>query len=949
MPIYRVTAPNGKTYRVEGPANADPEDLKLAAYNQVEQEDVARMQKEYGPTTGEIFGQGIKRGFKQMGSALGDVIPAMAGSALGFTDYAKGQMAEAAQTQQEIANEMPAVYGSYKDIHGVGDAAKYTLETIGEQIPNIIMALIPGVGAEAIAGRMAATTVAEGLATQAVAKGLAGEAAEQFIAQGVKAAAPQIAAKAKIGQDVGVYLGAYAQNTPEVFQNIYDKTGEFAPGAAAIFGAGAAALDSVLPSKLLGNLSGPMKVGIVEKVLEKSGMDKGLLRSVVSNAFTAAGAEGVTEGAQEAISMAAEDFVDKHRHIFDSKDWNRIVESSIKGAVAGGAFGGVGGAAEAGRAGAERRQEYNQVIAKRKEQQAQRKDKAFESELAGLQGADAQMGLPGIEPSPVASTILPVEEEAKKGKKEKPSTQMDMFTDEGKLTPGSEKAATRDEKITANKARAAAQREATDLKEAQKRIKDAFNEIAPKKIDLMQNVIQPTALEQTVAQAQKEGANLGGAAKPVSKAAPAAAPVVAPTVTTAPEVTATAPVQEAAPAPVAEATAEPIAEPTVVQKTAPAASSVVTDTTLKDFGVGPTALLRKNKLLDGKDISKPEDAAEVKQILEAYAENRSAPIREKIEAYLARPEFTPAPKEAANVPSSEGSVAGTTEPRTKGTLRLKGVPRTAEGTTAFVSGAVGRDVSNAAPTDGGTGANERPLGKREKTQEAKTKAATSKVGEDTTAFSEAVSQHVDEYLDNRYKSAIRGAGVSEDMAERLLPGVHRETEAHNLLKVPALLNKYLAHRETAEGETVPASRAKAIEQAEAVVREIDKLGIGDAVAFTNAFQRMNDEQRNTTIANINRAGLEKFDATINEFVEEAKAKHAEGDTVVRSFPERKGYAPKYTGAAFDTTARKLAEAGDVTGLLDHFIASADPVIGHVLRKLKGLNLKITIKPRILTS
>lgn len=903
-------------------------------------------------TLGETVSKGVKRGFKQMGSALGDVVPAMAGSALGFKDYAKGQMAEAAETQKEIDRQYAPQYKSYKDVHGIGDAGRYALESIAEQIPNIITALIPGVGAEAIAGRMAATTVAKGLASQAAAKGLVGEAAEQFIAQGVKAAAPQIAAKAQMGQNVGVYLGAYAQNTPEVFQNIYDKTGELAPGAAAIFGAGAAALDSVLPSKLLGNLSGPMKVGIVEKVLEKSGMDKGLLRYVVSNALTDAGAEGITEGAQEAISMAAEDFVDKNRHIFDSKDWNRIVESSVKGAVAGGAFGGVGGATEAGRAGAERKQQYNEAIAKRQGQLAERKDKAFESELAGLQGADAQMGLPGVEPSPVASTILPVEEETKKGKKEKPSTQMKMFTDEGKLTPGSEKAATRDEKITANKARAAAQREATDLKEAQKRIKDAFNEIAPKKIDLMQNVIQPTALEQTVAQAQKEGANLGGVAKPAPKAAPAAAPVVAPTVTTAPEVTATAPVQEAAPAPVAEATAEPIAEPTVVQKTAPAAkppaaSSVVTDETLKSFGVGPTALLRKNNILEGKDISKPEDAAEVKQILEAYAENRSAPIREKIETYLARPEFTPVTKEAANVPSSEGSVAGTTEPRTKGTLRLKGVPRTTEGTTAFVSGAVERDVSNAASTDGGTGANERPLGKREKTREAKTKEATSKVGEDTAAFSEAVNQHVDEYLDNRYKSAIRGAGVSEDMAERLLPGVHRETEAHNLLKVPALLNKYLAHRETAEGETVPASRAKAIEQAEAVVREIDKLGIGDAVAFTNAFQRMNDEQRNTTIANINRAGLEKFDATINEFVEEAKAKHAEGDTVVRSFPERKGrgrgYAPKYTGAAFDTTARKLAEAGDVAGLLDHFIASADPVIGHVLRKLKGLNLKATIK------
>jgi len=45
-----------------------------------------------------------------------------------------------------------------------------------------------------------------------------------------------------------------------------------------LFGAGSAALDSVLPAQLAKSLTGPVKAGIVEKVLEKSGMDKGILR-----------------------------------------------------------------------------------------------------------------------------------------------------------------------------------------------------------------------------------------------------------------------------------------------------------------------------------------------------------------------------------------------------------------------------------------------------------------------------------------------------------------------------------------------------------------------------------------------------------------------------------------------------------------------------------------------
>ena len=243
-------------------------------------------------TTGEAFSKGVKRGFKQLGSTFGDIIPAMVGKGLGFEDYAKQQMQEAAQTQEEIAQSYAPQFQSYKDVQGFGDAGKFAVETIAEQIPNILTSLIPGVGAEAIAARAALGRIGTGLATQAAERGLAGEAAKSYVTQGLRAAAqsPELLAARSTGQNLGVYLGSYAQAAPEVFQNIYDKTGDMSVGASLIAGAGSAALDSVLPARVLNKLTGPLKVGVVENLLAKSGMQEGLRRKVTAELLTGMGA-----------------------------------------------------------------------------------------------------------------------------------------------------------------------------------------------------------------------------------------------------------------------------------------------------------------------------------------------------------------------------------------------------------------------------------------------------------------------------------------------------------------------------------------------------------------------------------------------------------------------------------------------------------------------------------
>ena len=336
MTTYSIQGPDGKTYTIDGPEGASKEEV-VAAIQRKSIE--ASTPRDY--TLGEIVGKGVTRGAKQIGSALGDVLPAMVGSAFGADEYAKRQMAEAAGTQEEIARKYAPQYGSTEDIHGVGDALKYALETVAEQGPNIATSIVPGVGGAGVAGALAKRGIVEAAET-AGKTALTTEAKQAAL----RAGADEIAKKQLTGMNLGVYLGSFSQNTPEVFQNIYDSTGELAPGAALLAGSVSSALDSALPSYILNKITGPAKVGLVEKILEDSGMKKGIIRKAVSALPEAAAMEGLTEGTQEAISMAAEQFVSQNKDIFNSDGWNRIVESAIKGAVAGGVFGGSSGAIE---------------------------------------------------------------------------------------------------------------------------------------------------------------------------------------------------------------------------------------------------------------------------------------------------------------------------------------------------------------------------------------------------------------------------------------------------------------------------------------------------------------------------------------------------------------------------------------------------------------------------
>ena len=318
MARYKITSPEGKEYILNGPEGASKEQLiDVLKYK------LGGDQEEYRPDRGllEAGGAGLRRGVERFKSTIGDVLPAMVASGLGFEDYAKKQLAENAETERNIAKYNPPEFKSYKQVDSPLSALKYGIEATSEVAPDIAASLIPG-GIGGTIGRR-------------VGMGALREAG----VLGAEALAKEEAKRGAIGTAAGVYLGSYAQNAPEVFNSIYQETGQLEPGVAALFGSVSAALDSVLPASILRSMSAPVRVGVVEKILERSGMEPGLLRKVVSQIPGAAAKEGLTEGAQEAINITAEDFVKKTEHIWSSKEWDRIVESTVRGTIGGGVFG----------------------------------------------------------------------------------------------------------------------------------------------------------------------------------------------------------------------------------------------------------------------------------------------------------------------------------------------------------------------------------------------------------------------------------------------------------------------------------------------------------------------------------------------------------------------------------------------------------------------------------
>lgn len=288
---------------------------------------------------GTLLKRGFMRGMGETGIALGDVLPAMGASALGFEDYAQKQLGEAAASRAELEAKYPTQFKSYKDIESPYEALQYGAETLGELGPTALTAMVPGVGASALGSRIAARG-AMGAALEAGPLSRAGLAAAETTA---KKAGEVAGKRAMYG---GVYLGSFAQNAPEVFESIYQETDKMEPGIAALAGGLSSVLDAIVPGKVLGELGGYGKMKVIEKMAKDSGAAPKVWKYIAKEAATTAGSEGLTEAAQEAINVAAEQVAGATKGLLDPESIQRYKESFVKGAIGGGAFGTASGTSQ---------------------------------------------------------------------------------------------------------------------------------------------------------------------------------------------------------------------------------------------------------------------------------------------------------------------------------------------------------------------------------------------------------------------------------------------------------------------------------------------------------------------------------------------------------------------------------------------------------------------------
>jgi len=286
---------------------------------------------------GELASTSLKRGYKQTESLIGDVIPALGLSALGFDEAAERQMMEARATQEAIQRDLPAQFPSFRDVQWTNplDVTKFVIEAMGENATNLIPVL--GLGAY---GTKVGATIGANIASKKAFGNLVDKKVSKKVRDRITTAASRKGAD--LGQVGGVFLGSYVLNAPETFRGIYEETGSFEPGAALLAGAVNASLDSIFPVTLLRSFRPSARAGIVGKVLEKSGMNPSLANGAVAKIFGSAAVEGVTEGSQEAVNITAENFVKDNKFVFESKDYERILEGAVKGAAAGGGYRAVG-------------------------------------------------------------------------------------------------------------------------------------------------------------------------------------------------------------------------------------------------------------------------------------------------------------------------------------------------------------------------------------------------------------------------------------------------------------------------------------------------------------------------------------------------------------------------------------------------------------------------------
>ena len=389
MPQFDVTAPTGKTYTVNAPEGATQDEIIQFVQQQVGPAETPQLDN-LTPKKGlfDSFTSSIGRGIDRGAITLGDELPALIGSALGQDDYARRQLEEAELARANLEALNPTQIKSYKDIGGVGDFFTYAAESIGENLPNIL-GIATGVGATSLAAKqLAGSAIKKKLKKETIDKQQ--EKLRQKLAVAQKKASDQAIIPA-------AFLGSYALNAPEVFSNVYDVTGELAPGAALLTGSVSAALDSILPTAVVRRLRAnpALKAKVVAEAMKKSGTASEVLGAVGLGAGKGFALEGVTESAQEALSLTAERIVGENYEALTSEDFDRFIEAGLRGGLAGSAFGAAGGTQEGLQTRSAVKQREQAEDAKKQAEDAKKQAEDAKKQAGDAAGAEGAEGAEG--------------------------------------------------------------------------------------------------------------------------------------------------------------------------------------------------------------------------------------------------------------------------------------------------------------------------------------------------------------------------------------------------------------------------------------------------------------------------------------------------------------------------------------------------------------------------
>lgn len=253
--------------------------------------------------------------------AIGEAVAGIGFKAIGADTEADAMMKRYLGTMDVAEKQYPAAIGSYKEIKSLGDAGRYAVEAIMENLPMFLPSLVTG-GAGAVIARGAAEKVVAGMAAEMAAKNIAKEKIAEEIGKA-------ITKRVALGSTVGAVPSSVGMEAGSIGGDIYKETGKIAVAPSLIGGTAAGFLDAITPI---------MSVERIFGRAAKEAIKKGIIRRLGEEGAKQFAVEGVTEGAQTVIEQIAQSS-STGKKIFTKELAEQVIDAILKGGIAGGGIG----------------------------------------------------------------------------------------------------------------------------------------------------------------------------------------------------------------------------------------------------------------------------------------------------------------------------------------------------------------------------------------------------------------------------------------------------------------------------------------------------------------------------------------------------------------------------------------------------------------------------------